>query len=237
MEENWYGYRLLKEELGGREVKLVRPNVPANGKWLLKTEYFGAFPQFELDMLAKGWHVAHIANITRWNLPQDTDAKADLVHLLYEKYGLEEKCVPVGMSCGGLQGIYFAAKYPELVHCLYLDAPVVNLLSCPAGFGQGELDAMEEMLNALHLTRTQLLSFRNHPLDHIPELVAHRIPLLLVCGDSDHIVSYEENGLLLTQAYAGTGIPFALHLKSGCDHHPHGLDDTALMIQFVEANS
>ena len=114
---------------------------------------------------------------------------------------------------------------------------MVNLLSCPAGYGRGELDAMDEMLDALHLTRTQLLSFRNHPLDHIPELITHRIPLLLVCGDSDGTVPYEENGALLTAAYERTDIPFALHLKPGCDHHPHGLSDTAPLIGFVEACS
>ena len=42
------------------------------------------------------------------------------------------------MSCGGLCAINFAAKYPDLVSVLYLDAPVVNLLSCPMGFGVGE---------------------------------------------------------------------------------------------------
>ena len=235
--ELWYGYPLVRSELDGREVTLVRPNGVSNGKWLLKTEYFGAFPAFEVEMLARGWHVAHIRNITRWNLPEDTDAKALLVRHLHEKYGLEEKCVPVGMSCGGLQGIHFAAKYPQYVHCLYLDAPVVNLLSCPAGYGMAQTDAMEEMLAALHLTRITLLSYRDHPLDRLPALVESRVPVVLVSGDSDRTVPYEENGALLAQAYADTGIPFELHLKPGGDHHPHGLEDNAPLIEFVEKYS
>ena len=236
--EIWYGYRMERSRLQGREVILVRPNGEANGKWLLKTEYFGAFPAFETEMLARGWHVAHIENKTRWNLPEDTDAKAMLARHLHEMYGLEEKCVPVGMSCGGLQGIHFAAKYPQHVHCLYLDAPVVNLLSCPAGLGKGSnAEAMEEMLSALHLTPVTLLSYREHPLDRIPALVEHRIPVVLVSGDSDRTVPYEENGALLAQAYAGTDIPFALHLKPGGDHHPHGLEDNAPIIGFVEKHS
>ena len=39
------------------------------------------------------------------------------------------------MSCGGMHAVYIAAKYPEYVSLLYLDAPVLNLLSCPCGIG------------------------------------------------------------------------------------------------------
>lgn len=82
-------------------------------KWLLKTEYFGAFPELEVTMLQKGYNIAHVENETRWCLDSDTERQGEFCKFLSNKYGFEEKCVPVGMSCGGMQAIFFAAKYPE----------------------------------------------------------------------------------------------------------------------------
>ena len=136
-ESEWNGYRRLDFTVAGREAILIFPNQPRpDGKWLLKTEYFGAFPNFELQMLERGYYLAHIKNITRWCLPEDTDAKAELGDYLMKNYGLAKKCVPVGMSCGGMQAVYYAAKYPDRVGAVYLDAPVMNLLSCPCGIGR-----------------------------------------------------------------------------------------------------
>jgi pimeloyl-ACP methyl ester carboxylesterase len=36
----------------------------------------------------------------------------------------------------GLIATKFAAKYPECVSALYLDAPVMNILFCPAALGE-----------------------------------------------------------------------------------------------------
>ena len=68
-------------------------------------------------------------------IPDDVDVKARFADYLSKEYGLNKKCVPVGMSCGGLQSIYFAAAHPERVAAMVLDAPVTNLLSCPAYVG------------------------------------------------------------------------------------------------------
>ena len=51
----WNGYRRLDFLFEDRPSILVLPNRPRpDAKWLFKTEYFGAFPRFELEMLAKG---------------------------------------------------------------------------------------------------------------------------------------------------------------------------------------
>ena len=60
------------------------------------------------------------------------------------------------------------------------------------------------------------------------------IPTVLVCGDSDHTVPYEENGKILAERYRKTDVPFVEIIKENCDHHPHGLDDLTPIIDFVE---
>lgn len=231
--KNYYGYDLFTDTLLGREIKIVFPKEgTANGKWILKTEYFDAFPSTEIALVERGYHIAHIKNITRWNHPEDTDARAALAEYMRTKYKLEKKCVIVGMSCGGMQGIYFAAKYPEYVSCMYLDAPVVNLLSCPGGLCGANGNLLEEFERDTGMGMSDLISYRNHPLDCIPKLVKYNIPIVLVCGDADKSVPYEQNGKLLKDAYEKNGCDMKFIAKKG-GHHPHGLDDNTPIVDFI----
>jgi len=235
MKKDWHGYDMLEFELSGRTAKLICPKEPREDKkWLLKTEYLGAFPAFEIEMLSRGYHVAHIANLTRWCKPEDTDARAMLCEFLAKEFGLYETCMTVGLSCGGMQSVYFAAKYPQYVAAMYLDAPVLNLLSCPCGLGVGENKLYEEYVRDMGLTASELLNYREHPIDKVDGIIANGIPTILVCGDSDKTVPYVENGKILAEKYRASNVPFVEILKKDCDHHPHGLDDLTPLIAFTD---
>ncbi len=82
---------------------------------------------------------------------------------MLETFNVSKKCVIIGMSCGGMQEIYFSAKHPEYVSCVYLDAPVVNLLSCPAGLGIGSNSLYEEFYKNTKMDISTLIGYRNHP--------------------------------------------------------------------------
>ena len=235
----WNGYKRVDFEFDGRACRVIFPKEEKkNGKWLIKTEYADAFPAFEIAMLERGYHLTFISNITRWMVPSDIDAKAKFAKLLAEKYGLASKCVPVGMSCGGLQAVYFAAKYPEMIAALYLDAPVMNLLSCPCHIFSKPIESTasmtEEFVNATGISLTELINYRNHPIDVAPALAENKLPLILVSGDSDTVVPYNENGEHLAALYEKAGAPIEVYIKPGCNHHPHGLPDNTPIINFVE---
>ena len=231
----WNDFERLDFQLDGRKAILVCPKTPrADKKWLFKTEYFGAFPSFEIEMLNRGYYVAHISNITRWCLPEDTDAKATLCEFLINRLGLYPKCMTVGMSCGGMQSVYLAAKYPQYVAAMYLDAPVLNLLSCPCGLGVAEVNFYDEYVKATGKTVSDLLNYREHPIDKVDMAIAAGIPAILICGDSDKTVPYVENGKLLTEKYRKSDVPFVEILKENYDHHPHGLDDMTPLIEFTK---
>ena len=166
---------------------------------------------------------------------EDTEARAALAKYMHEELGLSKKCVIVGMSCGGMQGIYFGAKYPQYVSCMWLDAPVVNLLSCPFGLGKPlSSDMRAEFIKNKGMTLSELLAYREHPLDYIPKLVENDIPVFLVAGDSDTVVPYDENGIYVDKAYRAAGRTIETVIKPGCDHHPHGLSDDAPILEFIE---
>jgi pimeloyl-ACP methyl ester carboxylesterase len=232
-------YRRIDFQFEGRDAILVFPADKANGKWLLKMEYFGAFQEMERAFVQRGYHLAYLRNINRWGLDEDQDAKARFRGFLSREFGLEYRCVPVGMSSGGLHAIKFAARHPEAVRALYLDAPVVNLLSCPFGIGVPsaiDASAKQEALDALGLTMSQMIAYREHPLDKLSCLTRARIPAVLVYGDADTIVPFDENGRHVVSAYQDSGIPFIEIGKHGCDHHPHGpLEQIGRVIEFVDS--
>ena len=203
---------------------------------MLKTEYFGAFPAFEKEMLARGWHLAWIANLTRWHNEEDDAVKDRFCGFLQAEFGLSGRCLPVGMSCGGMLAVHFAARYPQRVIGLYLDAPVMNLLSCPAAMGKAELDdeLWGEFQEKTGMDFSALICFRDHPMDHIVTLLENKIPVFLVAGDSDTVVPYEENGKELLRMYRERGGIIEVVVKPGCEHHPHGLEDNTPIINFVQ---
>ena len=232
-----FGFKCIEFTVFNRYARLICPACEPNGKWLLKTEYADAFPAFEIEMLNRGYHVAYIENQTRWHVNSDDDAKLALADYLKENYSLKDKCVTVGMSCGGLQSIYFAAAHPERVAALFLDAPVTNLLSCPAYIGNEEKmpeDFWGEFYGATGITLSELLNYRNHPIDRIPDILAHNIPIFLAAGDSDEVVPYEENGAYVEKYYKEHGGIIEVVMKKGVGHHPHCLPDNTPIIEFVE---
>ncbi len=231
----WNGFRRIDFEFEGKNAILVFPNEPnAEKSWMFKTEYFDAFPPFELEMLKRGWHLAYVANVTRWCLDEDLDRKSRFAEHLAAEYGLASSCLPVGMSCGGLIAAKLAARHPDCVSAMYLDAPVLNLLSCPAGVGIADEDLFDEFKRATGMTLSELICYRDHPIDHMRELLENNIPIFIVYGDSDSVVPYCENGAILEKYYRENGGIIFTVGKAGCDHHPHGLEDNTPIIEFAE---
>ena len=92
---------------------MVIPDNPhPDGKWMLKTEYFGAFPELELELLRRGLYLGYVPNITRWSTDEDQDIKSEFINYIAGSYGLKNKCLLIGMSCGGLHAAELAARHP-----------------------------------------------------------------------------------------------------------------------------
>lgn len=232
---DYYGYKCLNFEFMGKGAKLVCPNTAPNGNWALKTEYFDAFPDTQLELLARGWHIAYNENINRWAEPLDLERKADFVEFVSEEFSLSERCVPIGMSCGGMYAVKLTALIPEKIAGLYLDAPVINLLSCPCALGVAKVSLYDEYFELTGRTISEMLSYRDHPFDKLPILLKNNIPILLVAGDSDGVVPYSENGILVEKYYKENGGNIKVFIKPGCDHHPHGLENYKMAADIIES--
>ena len=87
------------------------------------------------------------------------------------------------MSCGGLYACLVAAMFPELISALYIDAPVMNLLSCPCDLGVAQSNLFEDFYSARKITKSELLSYRGNPIDKMDILLKNDIPVVMVAGD------------------------------------------------------
>jgi len=238
----WHGFRQESFQFEGRKAILVFPETAEPGKnWTLKMEYWDAFPETEVELLHRGYHVAWLENTSRFAPKVDSDAKARFVAYLHETYGLRKKCVPVGMSLGGSCAINFAGEYPELVACMFLDAPVTNYHDIPGKIGNEECEKLwiEEFLPIYpDVKKWQMFRFADHPINKMDVLLEHRIPVLMVYGDRDEEVVYEEHGALLAEAYEDAPELLTVMVRQGEGHHPHGFpQNPSIVADFITAHA
>jgi len=223
----------------GRDAMIIYPSCPSNGKLMLKTEYLSAFPHFEVAMLRRGYTLCFLSHPTRWAPDSEIQVTAAFVRHVAEELGMEPKCIAIGMSCGGLQALRLAEMYPELISVLFLDAPVTNLLSL-AGLGASTCKSnqtfWDEMVKTYGFTRSSIICFRKSPIDNMAPLIENNIPIIMVYGDADDVVLYEENGQILEDYYREKGGDLCVVRVPGRWHHPHSMKDPTPIIEFVEAH-
>ena len=227
----------LEFEFNGKKAIVLLPD-NKNGKTIIKTEYFAAFPNLQNEMLRRGYTLIFLLNKNRWGTPSEVDDQYEFINFASKEFDISNKVITIGMSCGGMMSILLASKYPDCIEALYLDAPVVNYLSCPARFGNAVdvTDGMwQEFESAWNMSKSELLTFREHPLDKIDELIKNKIRIYMAYGDSDRTVPYDENGIAIEKAYLSNNLEKLLFLdrKVGVDHHPHGPTDIDIAIKFL----
>ncbi len=231
----WQGFECLDFQFLGLGAKVVKPKTASNGKWVLKTEYFGEFPETEIELLNRGYHIAYNENHNRWAEDGDLHRKGEFIKFITSEFRLDEKCIPIGMSCGGLFAVKLAALFPELIRGLYLDAPVMNLLSCPCALGDSKFSLYEEYFSVTGWTVSEMLSYRDNPIDKMHVLLNNHIPVVLVAGGSDEVVPYHENGANLEKFYSENGGDIKVFIDPGRAHHPHGHTDVNAICDIIDA--
>lgn len=235
----WNGFKTKRLYFAERSAVIVYPKGKGNGKMILKTEYFDAFPSFDIAMLEKGYHVIFISHYNRWATDEELDIAADFVRKTAEELDADECCILEGMSCGGLFAAKFAAKYPELTNVLYLDAPVLNILSL-AGLGMCRNDAVaefrREIVNSYKIAESEFVNFRESAIDNLKPLTENNIAVIMLYGNADDVVLYNENGKILEDFYNKNNGKIKVISKTMSGHHPHCLDDPTVIVEFVEQN-
>ena len=234
---DWNGYEMLQFNVDGRSALLVTPKTPAAGKpWIWRTEFFGHEPQADIALLGKGFHVAYVGVSNLFGAPVALDAMDKYYAHVCKTYGLSLKPVLEGFSRGGLYAFNWAARHPDQVSCLYVDAPVCDFKSWPGGKGRSRFSGRDwrDVLSAYKMTTEQALAYKLNPVDNLEPLAKAKIPILSVIGDvNDWVVPIEENTLLVETRYKKLGGEIQVIKKPKCGHHPHSLKDPTPIVEFV----
>ena len=217
----------------GREAIIVTPESPADGKpWIWRPAFFGLFDSVDNALLERGFHVVYYDLTHGYGAPATLDAGDRFYQFVVDSVGLSLKVTLEGLSRGGFFVLNWAARNPSAVACIYVDAPVCNLLSWP---GRRQSDLWKEALQLWNMTDNDatgesLAAFRS---DLLKRLVCAQVPVFAVCGDSDDVVPYEENMQIWRDRYSALGAPVELILKQGVGHHPHSLENPEPVVDFI----
>lgn len=229
--------------LNDRITIIVEPKTRRAEKcpWVWRAEFFDIFAQVDNALLELGYVLVYHCLSDQYGCPNAVKHMKDCRDYIVPAFSLHEQADLFGFSRGGLYACNYALAYPQDIHTLYLDAPVLDLKSWPlcllplsaanqAGFATEAGQCMECYGFA---DCAAARSYCDNPVDHLAAL--SNLPVLLVAGDSDTTVPYADNGQRMADALSGGD--FLLILKAGCGHWPHSLEDPAQAVQFITSHA
>lgn len=238
---DYHGFPVRSLVVDGCAGLLVMPRKALTGNpWVWRTMFWDAFPAVDLALLEAGFHVAFIEVGNTFGAPEPMKHFDVFYETVTKQFALSSKPALEGLSRGGLCAYRWGHVNTDKVGCIYGDAPVCDMKSWPGGKGKGPGSPSDwkQAIEAYHFTSEQeMLNFAGNPIDILAPIAAARIPILHVCGDADRSLPMEENSDIVRQRYMALGGDFALIVKQGCDHHPHGLKDPTPIVNFIVAHS
>ena len=234
---DWNGFVRHEFSLNGHTATVVEPKTAAPGRpWLWHGEFFGHKPAPDIALLGRGFHVVYLSVPNQLGAPSAVTNWNALYRELTGRYGLARKVALVGLSRGGLYCYNWAVANPDRVACLYGDAPVCDFKSWPGGFGRGKGSPPDWQLVKERYgfaNDAEAKAYPGNPVDSLAPLAAAGVPLLHVFGDADDVVPWEENTGRIAEQYPKLGGSITLIRKPGVGHHPHGLEDSTPIIEFL----
>ncbi|MFO0952813.1 MAG: alpha/beta hydrolase [Isosphaeraceae bacterium] len=241
-ESRWEGFRRHDFPVDGAAAIVVEPETPLPGRpWAWRGEFFGAFPNADVALVKKGWHLAYVRVPDLFGAPRAM-AKWEKFHdVLVHEYGLAPKPALIGLSRGALYCMAWAAAHPEKTLLVYLDNGVCDFKSWPGGrpkglgTGDGSPAEWEKLLRAYQFkSDAEAVASKAAPVDNLAPIARAKIPVLLVYGDSDRVVPHRENSRSSTTGTGSTGGPVERVVKPGRTTTRTGLDDPAPVVAFFE---
>lgn len=140
-------------------------------------------------------------------------AKFSLFYEAMVKRGWSPQPILLGQSRGGLMMLAWAMRNPEKVRAFAGIYPVCSLAGWPM---KNKAPTLADYALTEDDLTGRLKEF--NPLDNLQGLLAHKVPMFVVHGDSDAVVPYEENTGLLKQRYEAGGGTITVKVVAGEGH-------------------
>jgi pimeloyl-ACP methyl ester carboxylesterase len=242
VESRWEGFVRHDFRVDGANVIVVEPKEALAGRpWAWRGEFFGAFPNADIELLKAGWHLAYMQVPDLFGSPKAMTYWEKFYDVLVKDYGLSAKPALIGLSRGALYCMAWGATHPEKTLLVYLDNGVCDFKSWPGGKpkglgrGQGSPEEWLKLLKAYDFKDDgEAIASKLNPVDNLGAFSRANVPILLIYGDSDKVVPHQENSALVYDRYKALGGAVERVVKPGQDHHPHGLTDPRPIVEFFE---
>lgn len=142
-----------------------------------------------------------------------SSAKFTLFYDAMVKRGFSSKPILLGQSRGGIMTLGWAFRNPDKVKAWAGIYPVCNLTSYP-------MKNMAVTLADYGLTETEFVARLKelNPIDNLQGLLASKVPMFSVHGDSDAVVPYDLNTKLLKERYEAGGGQITVKVIPGEGH-------------------
>jgi len=242
MIDQWNGFKRRHFKIEGCDAWVVEPEQPLPGKpWSWCMEFPDAFTErcAAPDLLAKGFHHAHISVGNTFGCPGAL-RHFDAFYAVVRELGLAPKVALIGISRGGLYAYRWAAENPEKVAVIYGDAPVCDFKSWPAGRGKvvGSKGDWADLIRYYRFKdEAEALAYQGNPIDILQPLAKAGVALIHVVGDADEVVPVVENSDIIETRYRQLGGEIKVIHRPGVGHHPHGLDDSTPVVDFIVSHT
>lgn len=238
--KDWHGYKIIDSTLNGVNFKIVFPKkANKNKNWIWRARFWGHEPQTDLALLEEGFHIAFIDVGGLFGNEKAIQIWDDFYEIITVKYKLNSKVVLEGMSRGGLIVLNWANRNASKVACIYVDAPVCDFKSWPAGkgIGEGSPSAWKNCLKQYGFSEDEALLYNGNPINHLEYLASNKVPILSVVGDVDMVVPVVENTTLLQKRLQELGWDIIIIHKPKIGHHPHSFKNPKSIVDFILKNT
>ena len=204
---------------GRRAVYVVPPQ--ANGRWIARPAFIGAFAQVDDALLERGWSFGLLDLMDEYATPDAQDAFTAFCDYGHKRHGLSEQVVLEGLSRGGWFSLVYAENHPDRVDKLYLDAPLCLL----TGFDNPHIRNAEAQWAAAGIPPE---AFHTYARDHFSRIKDK--PVIVVYGAADPVVPFEKQ--FGTFDLSGCR-DLSIIGKTGVEHHPHSLSPCDTIVRFL----
>jgi len=206
-------------EVGGHKAFVYDAPKPAAGKpWLWYAPTLGGVSIVQRTLYFESLMRAGIG-IAGFDLGEvrgapGSTAKFTLFYDEMVKRGWSPKPILLGQSRGGMMMLAWGMRHPDKVRAFVGIYPVCNLASWPLK------NSKAQTLADFGLTETELVEKLKdfNPPDNLQGLLANKVPMFIVHGDSDVVVPYEENSGLIKERYQAGGGSITVKVIPGEGH-------------------
>ena len=226
----WGGGHRMIFEFNGRRGWIVEPQAPAvpraDRPWVWTMQWMGAFiaRTGAPDLMKLGFFHVHLEAFDRRADDEGLKALAEFQDYLVKELGFAPKAKLIGMSWGGFFSVRYAARFPEKVESIYIDAPLMNFDGFASTTPPDKLAARIGPWAKAPPADGCWSTDPRMPVNLAEPIAKAGIPMILLYGGADQTCLPSKNCEMFIPRFQAAGGNIRVKKRAFYGHHPHGFE-------------